>query len=44
MMAFGFIPGIRKWRLGRLATRVSSTAIGWYLAYALWAVAIYKDT
>jgi hypothetical protein len=44
LMAVGFVPGIRRWRLGRLATRVSCIAIGCYLAYILWAVATYKDT
>ena len=43
LMSLGFVPGIRKWRLGRLATRVSCIAIGCYLAHVLWVVATYKD-
>jgi hypothetical protein len=44
LMALGFVPGIRKWRLGRIATRVSCSAIGCYLAYSLWVIATYKDS
>lgn len=44
LMALGFVPGTRKWRLGRLATTMSSIAIGSYLAYFLWVIATYKDS
>ena len=44
LIALGFLPGIRNWRLARLATRVTSIAIGCYVAYGLWVVVTYKET
>ena len=44
LIALGFVPGIRKWRCGRLATRVSVIAIWCYIGYVLWAVGSYKET
>ena len=43
LMALGFFPGIKNWRLGRIATRVSSVVIVCYIVHVLWVVAIYKQ-
>ena len=44
MIALGFLPGIRKWCLARMATRVTCIAIGFHITYILWTVGTYKET
>lgn len=44
LIAIGFLPGLKKWRFGRLATNVSSFAVGCFMVYILWAVVTYKET
>ena len=44
LIFFGFVPEFSKWRLGRLATIVSSTTIGCYLIYTLWIVFSHQSS
>lgn len=38
LIALGFVPGLRKWRWGGLATNVSVILLMSYMAYVLWYV------